>query len=383
MATLYGDGIHDDYEAIQEMLDSGTCLVSLPAPAKFYSISKTLHIHSNQQLALPRYAVIRMVDNSNCFMLANADPESGNCNFTIEGGIWDYNNLGQSPNPFHFPNPDFPDYIGFMFYFHNVKNFRIANMTLKDPINFCITLDKASYFTVENLIFDFNHGNPWPVNMDGVHLDGNCHYGMIRNCKGTCYDDLVALNADEGSNGPITHIEIDGVFAENCHSAVRLLSRQSKVEHIHIHNIHGTYYQYCVGITKFYPGQTEGFFDDICIENVHASKAERLSIYQKDGMNPFPLIWFESCVSGKNIIVRNVFRKEQICGIPLVGIEKDCVVEQLHLSDIVQQDSQVEIPMMIHNQGTIGNLRTENLLTDCGTTLVNEGSIKNWVNGDQ
>ena len=42
MAILYGDGIHDDYEAIQELLDSGSCQISLPAPKKLYSISKTL-----------------------------------------------------------------------------------------------------------------------------------------------------------------------------------------------------------------------------------------------------------------------------------------------------------------------------------------------------
>jgi hypothetical protein len=31
---LFGDGVHDDYPAIQEMIDSGVCEVSLPAPKK-------------------------------------------------------------------------------------------------------------------------------------------------------------------------------------------------------------------------------------------------------------------------------------------------------------------------------------------------------------
>lgn len=48
MYTLYGDGIHDDYPAIQEMLDSGTSEVTLPAPEKNYLISKTLKIHGGQ-----------------------------------------------------------------------------------------------------------------------------------------------------------------------------------------------------------------------------------------------------------------------------------------------------------------------------------------------
>ena len=55
-------------------------------------------------------------------------------------------------------------------------------------------------------------------------MNGSCHFGVVRNLRGACRDDLVALNADEGSGGPVTDIMIDGVFAEDCHSAVRLLS---------------------------------------------------------------------------------------------------------------------------------------------------------------
>ena len=56
--TLYGDGIHDDTAAIQEMIDSGVCEVSLPAPEKCYLISKPLVIPSNFKLKLPRYTII-------------------------------------------------------------------------------------------------------------------------------------------------------------------------------------------------------------------------------------------------------------------------------------------------------------------------------------
>ena len=382
MAILYGDGIHDDYEAIQELLDSRNPQIVLPVPAKNYLISKTLKIYSNQQFILPRYTVIRMADMSNCYMMANADPENGNCNFTVEGGIWDYNNQGQGPNPFHYPHPDDPDYIGFMFYFYNVKNFRFAHMTLKDPINFCITLDMASYFTVEDITFDFNYGNPWAENMDGVHLDGNCHYGVIRNLKGACYDDLVALNSDEGSNGPITHIEVDGIFCEGCHSAVRLLTRLNRVEHIHIHNVHGSFYQYCVGFTdldKSVPGDYIGYFNNILLENFHISKAPRIPIHHKDGMGHFPMIWFEDGTSYGNIIVRNINREERVNDIPLVTAEKTTKVDYLKLEDIVQQDSQIEIPAMVMLRGTINKLSTESLVTDTGEAIVVEGTINNWI----
>lgn len=52
---LYGDGIHDDYPAMQEMLDSLVCEVVLPAPKKCYTISKTLKIHGGQTRTGEKY----------------------------------------------------------------------------------------------------------------------------------------------------------------------------------------------------------------------------------------------------------------------------------------------------------------------------------------
>ena len=69
--TLYGDGIHDDQPAIQEMLDSGSCEVALPAPAVRYLIKRPLTIPSHCKLKLPRFAEIRLADGANCFMLQN------------------------------------------------------------------------------------------------------------------------------------------------------------------------------------------------------------------------------------------------------------------------------------------------------------------------
>jgi hypothetical protein len=71
MRILYGDGIHDDTLAIQEMIDSGKCEVSLPVPDKYYLISKPLELPSNFRLVLPRYAEIRLAKGSNCVMLKN------------------------------------------------------------------------------------------------------------------------------------------------------------------------------------------------------------------------------------------------------------------------------------------------------------------------
>ena len=64
MAKLYGDGIHSDAPAIQEMLDSRAGLVYLPVPEKEYLIDVPLKIYSNQVLKLDLYTRIKLADHS-------------------------------------------------------------------------------------------------------------------------------------------------------------------------------------------------------------------------------------------------------------------------------------------------------------------------------
>ena len=258
--TLYGDGIHDDTLAIQEMIDSAKYELALPVPEKNYLISKPLELPSDFCFILPRFAEIKLKKGSDCIMLKNktkedlADrggkrlwgylntfsPDYYCQNIEVRGGVWNFNNKEQRENPVISKTSDFSNnYNGMGMLFFGVNGLRLADLTLKDPITFGATLDKVSYFTVENIVFDFNDGNPLPTNMDGIHINGNCHHGFIRNLKGACYDDLVAINADEGTNGPITDIEIDGLYAEGCHSAVRLLTVKNRVANIHIRNVWG------------------------------------------------------------------------------------------------------------------------------------------------
>ena len=128
MYNLYGDGIHDDAPALQEMIDSGVGEVILPPPEKHYLISKPLELPSNFRLVLPRFAHIRLADNSNCVMVKNKmvrdfknrlsedvykndvqkhiwsyiddfSPDAPCENIELCGGIWDLNNENQLPNP--------------------------------------------------------------------------------------------------------------------------------------------------------------------------------------------------------------------------------------------------------------------------------------------
>ncbi len=378
---LYGDGIHDDSFGIQSLIDSGAALVELPQPQAFYLISRPIYLRSKLQLKLPRYATVRLADGSDCHMIENGDPNSLCHDFSIEGGIWDANNMGQAKNPIHFPHEQKPAYTGNTFFITNVRDFRIANLTMKDPTNFAITLDRASYFTVEDIRFDFNFGNPWAVNMDGVHIDGNCHYGVIKNLRGTCYDDLVAFNADEGSGGPISHMEVDGIFCEDCHSAARLLSVQYPVSHIHIQNVHGSFYQYCIGVTKYYEGESAGGYDGLCFEHLHIEKAKRLPVHQKEGMREYPLIWFEDNLRIRDVVVRDVVRRERIKEIPLLQVEKTTQIQKMLLEHLSQADLRGATHPMICNLGLIKQLTVIDCDNENGEVLVNQGNIETLIEG--
>ena len=429
MYQLYGDGVHDDYPAIQEMIDSGVCEVSLPAPKKCYLISKTLLLPSNFRFVLPRFAEIKLADGSNCSMVRNRgvdsyadrmdpeyylyaerrmkmriergdkmenctmqdahnhvfcfnhyinymspEPEDANVNIELCGGIWNCNNLGQEPNPQRDNRYPVEGFTGKAMVFYNVQNLKITSLTVKDPTNYAICIDRAKYFTVSDIFFDFNYGNPVPVNMDGVHLDGNCHYGVIENLQGACYDDLVAMNADEGSFGPITNITVRGLYATDCHSAVRLLTLRNRIENIHISDVYGTYYQYGIGLTRFYLGGREGIFDAISMDNIFISKAERYDIYQKKGRYVYAPIYIEAQARVGSIKLDTVHRREETTAIPTVYIGEGATVENMVITNVSTENCIGEEMPLLCNDGHIEHLYARNLQTDGDPVMTKSGT---------
>lgn len=408
MYQLYGDGIHDDTDAIQEQIDSGVCEVVLPAPKKHYLISRPLELPSNFRLVLPRYAEIRLADGSNCVMVRNKmvrsfarrlsaevyespvqahlwsyvddyAPNAPCCNIELRGGVWNFNNRNQLPNPERGMSFQVREFYGCGMLFYNVMGLTLSSLTLKDPSQYGITLDTVSYFRVENIVFDYNLGNPLPVNMDGIHLDGNCHHGTICDLKGTCHDDLVALNAHEGSRGPITDITIRGIYAENCHSAVRLLLVNEDVCNIHISDVYGTYYQYCIGVTKFYPGETTGRYDGLFFDNIYASKA--LPVRKGDFINPrlpeheYHLLHIQGGTRVHSLCVEHLHRRERALPKETLHIEKGAVVDRLMLRDITAENA-TGLPMpLIHNCGHIRYLSLKELDSGMDEMLINDGVI--------
>lgn len=403
---LYGDGIHDDFPAIQEMLDSKAACVNLPAPDINYLISKTIRIHSNQELRLDRFAKIKLADNANCAMLKNAEPLEMNENIKISGGIWDMNHNNQKYNPWHFadentgknafdelldrgfhraylPIPegyenkvklvgrDFPDdvYTGFCFMFNSVKNLYIGNLTIENPVVYGMDLYYIEDFTIENIDFEYNEGSPKLWNLDGVHVEGFCKNGVIRNLKGACHDDTVALTSDDNYlNGPIENITIDGIYAQNSHSAVRLLSRVNPVKNIHITNIYGTFYVYCINIGKYSKLPERSGFENITVDNVFASIGEGT----KDVPGNYePLISIKEDIDIKNLNFSKIYRNETRCANPTIGIKKGTTINNFSISDCVQTNETGKEFEFLHCEGSIKNLCISNVQTG-GDKIVND-----------
>lgn len=360
-AVLYGDGIHDDYAAIQTMLDSRRSVIYLPAPKNAYLVGDTLRIYSNQTLLIQQNALIRQKDGTNKPMLRNADGQTGDANIAVCGGIWDLNNMGQQGNAamrrqtrenegVYAAGADYADtcneegntrnvfppdnvYNPNGFVFENVQGLVVANLTLRDPVSFSVMMGRCSQFQVEDIIFDFNDGNPLPANMDGIHLEGGCHHGIIRRLRGTVYDDMVALNADELIRGDISHILIDDLYARHAHSAVRLLSSGHCVHDITISNVRGSYFTYAIGFTKYFKmgNGINGRFENIEIRDCEFSKSDICPWFRNI---TYPLFYFQQETQVCGLRLKNIHRTLNGKLTKLFGAEPGAVIADLTVENV-------------------------------------------------
>lgn len=407
---LYGDGIHDDLPAIQEMLDSGQTCVYLPAPEKNYLIGGCIKIHSNQELKLDRFTKVVLKENSNCAMIKNAEPIKTNQNIKISGGIWDMNHNNQRANPWRFastktgktatdellergyyeaikPIPEgyegkvklldcgFPDdvYTGMCFIFTSIKNFYIGNLTIVNPVVYGMDLYRVEDFTVENITFEYNEGSPKLWNLDGVHIEGYCKNGYVRNLKGACHDDAVALTSDDSYlNGPIENITIDGIYGQNSHSAVRILSRVNPIKNVHITNVYGSYYAYCVVLSKYSQLPERGAFQNITMDNIFASCCP--GTVDVSG-NIRPIIYIGENIDIKSLYISHLFRNETLKALPTIGVYKGTNIEKMHISCSEQSYSGEERMAFLNNEGKIGTLVLESVDAGNGEMIAGSGEI--------
>jgi len=369
-----GDGVHDDTSGLQAALDSGASVVRLPMPPAHYVISRTLVMHSGQTLLAERRAVIRLADHAHAHMLTNADHGTLSRGITVRGGIWDGNNAHQTCE-YHQKGRarrvpyDPARYLGVLLQLNNVEDLHISGLTLKDPETFGIQIANIRRFTVEDITFDYNmlRGN-----MDGVHLHGNCHQGRIANLKGATNDDQVALNADDGSmyeisRGPITDIQIDGLWAENGYTAVRLLSAGSPIRRVRISNLFGSfrYYLTSFGHHNAHPGEPSEI-SDVVIDGVFCAKptqpTDSSQPWDEAAIRRYPLFWVEPGTRVRNLLISNLARTESMADAPpCIHVSEGAQIEHLGVSQAGVVNLAPTPLDFLHNEGSIESLSMTNV----------------------
>ncbi len=242
--------------------------------------------------------------------------------------------------------------------FCRIKRLTLQHLTIKDPTTYGIQIGYAEDFTVQNITFDYRNGAPKLWNMDGVHIEGHCKNGLINRLTGACHDDMVAITADDSLYGPIENITVEDLEAFGGHSAVRILSHGLSVKNVTIRNIRGSFYTYCIGLTKYHPDEARGDIQNVTIENITAS-ACRGTPDVSGGR--FPFLWVEGGLTVKDLKFRNITRTEETYPTPMLQIDRDARIEGLTLSDLHQVNKLAEKTPFLVLDGEIHGLLSENL----------------------
>ena len=315
-----GDGRSDDSAAIQRALFAGARRVIIPDGA--YRICNTLRVPSDTAIeATPDARIFSCGETPKKrgdFLLTNSDHLHGNENIAITGGVWDGNNQGRcnvkDPDLF---NPE--AWSGTVLNFYNVRNLRLEHLIIANSVVY-----NTRFCRVENFILrDIGFRSDVPAhNQDGLHFNGFVRNGLIEEIHaitpGQTNDDLLALNADDSTArlenfdiecGPIENLTIRNVSAENCHTAIRLLSVTSPIRNIIIENLTAGCRCYALNMDAARYCRTplfrnEDFPEGVgCIENV---VIDHLTVWRTAQMAA-SLICCES--NARNFLVRD-FRRD-------------------------------------------------------------------------
>lgn len=241
--TEYGYNGTNFSKAMQAALKDET---EVCIPGGFYTLDEPLIIPSDRKIVAAPDAVIKagngyFTNGDYRACVSNDYDEPVSRNIAIEGGVWDGNNEANPRNDWrHGPC------TGVLMGFYGVSGLRISNVTVKNSETYHFILSRVTDFTIENAVISDENKT---LCQDGIHMGGGCSRGVIRNIiaeNGATNDDLIAFNADDAYDyrhnhylfsEEISDITVDNVIAENCWTAVRMLSVDSPIRNVTIKNL--------------------------------------------------------------------------------------------------------------------------------------------------
>ncbi len=342
-----GDGVCDDHAAIQRALDSGAQEIIIPMGV--YCISKTLLVRSNTTIRADGAAKLVMKSaerkQRNEFLLSNANTEGGDVNIRIFGGIWDGNNTApqnQKPDLF-----DKNGYSGAVLNFVNVNGLVLKDAVIANSTTFYVRMAKLHNFEIDHI--DFVSDQPG-ANQDGLHFGGDVRHGTVRNIRALSYgqtsDDLIALNADDCIErvenldlvrDAIEDVLFENLYAEGCHTVVRILSVTAPIRNVTIRNVYAGFRCYAINADAARYCRTPLFAEDdypkgvgavenLCIENFVCRPY--ICDWQGNHLHPETAISLESHMNGVTITGFRMIRTEETRDIPAL-MARNLVVQSI------------------------------------------------------
>lgn len=226
--------------ALQTALDEHEVIV-IDASDEVYYIDDTVTVPANRCIRASG-ATIRLTPDCDVMMLSNKNiidgmhvPVDRSCpdeNIAVIGGRWEESRTrragyGQTGRPVHrIPGADDekrPFYgISTLFYFGNVKNLTLTDLTFAHTAGFSVQTGALENGVFEHIRFDTCYA-------DGLHLNGDSEKLWIYDIAGEVGDDLVALNMYDWQNssvnfGPTRCVWCEGLdlYASSPYKALRI-----------------------------------------------------------------------------------------------------------------------------------------------------------------
>ncbi len=187
----------DNTTVIQSVLDNARKFPITVYWDGKYSVTG-LKIYSNTTIIANAGCGAILRNHSDKSIFINASQSFGSVkdsNIVISGGIWNGN----------YYNPEIPrgaqskgnrvNGLVACFRFYGVDNLIVRDAILYKPATYALAAANVTHVLYENIIVDVGP-NPL-INNDGLHIDGNSQYGVIRHCIINTHDDGIGLNADD------------------------------------------------------------------------------------------------------------------------------------------------------------------------------------------
>ncbi|MBK8883350.1 MAG: hypothetical protein IPN67_13475 [Bacteroidales bacterium] len=377
----------DNTPLIQSVLDKA---INSPITVYWdgkYSVTG-LKIYSNTTIIAGAGCGAILRNHSDRSIFINAGQSFGtkkDSNIVISGGIWNGNYYNQEiPRGAQSKGDSINGLVG-CFRFYGVDNLIVRDAILYKPATYALAAANVTHVLYENLIVDVG---PDPlINNDGLHIDGNSRYGVIRHCIINAHDDGIGLNADdlylywfnwnrkskdiqeknlfypEAAAGPISDILIDDITFNSSLFGIRILSGQSRVDRITIRNIKGYTKGYAMVLDNYQ--HNPEIVSYAGPGNIGTVNVEDFDVAIYPGPENMPN---ESCINVstnvEQLILKNIKRKEFSALEPTVLIRgKNTVIGSLELDGYYSLDTtrDSEISHVLIDGASVNQLSISNV----------------------